>query len=152
MAKVEMMHVPYRGARPRSPTSFAGRVDVMFNVIAAVLPLVQGGQLRGLAVTTAKRAQAAPQLPTIAEVGRAGLRHVVLVRDLRAGQDTAARSSGRCTPTPPRRCADPAIKAKLDGLGVIVVGSTPDELAALLKSEMEKWAPVIKAAGIKVEP
>ena len=61
------------------------------------------------------------------------------------------RSSGRCTPTPPRRLPTRSIKSRLEGLGVTVVGSTPAELAAFLKSEMEKWAPVIREAGIRAD-
>ena len=72
MAGIEMLHVPYRGAGPAFTDLIPGRVDVMFNNIGAVLPMIQGGQLRGLAVTTAKRTPAAPDLPPIAEVGVPG--------------------------------------------------------------------------------
>ena len=72
MAGIEMLHVPYRGAGPALNDLIPGRVDVMFNNIGAVLPLIQGGKLRGLAVTTAKRTAAAPDLPPIAEAGVPG--------------------------------------------------------------------------------
>src|SRR5262245_46312938 len=72
MAGIEMLHVPYRGAGPALNDLLPGRVDVMFNNIGAVLPLIQGGKLRGLAVTTGKRTPAAPDLPPIAEVGVPG--------------------------------------------------------------------------------
>src|SRR5205807_3325046 len=72
MAGIEMLHVPYRGAGPALNDLIPGRVDVMFNNIGAVLPLIQGGKLRGLAVTTARRTPAAPDLPPIAEVGVPG--------------------------------------------------------------------------------
>ena len=101
MAGIEMLHVPYRGAGPAFTDLIPGRVDVMFNNIGAVLPLIQGGKLRGLAVTTAKRTPAAPELPPIAEVGVPGIRRVVLVWVLRTRQDPArdraqdARRHGR---------------------------------------------------------
>src|SRR5262245_51008236 len=72
MANVEMQHIPYRGAGPALNDLLPGRVDVMFNNIGAVLPLIQAGKLRGLAVTTAKRAVAVPDMPTIAESGVPG--------------------------------------------------------------------------------
>jgi tripartite-type tricarboxylate transporter receptor subunit TctC len=151
MAGIEMVHVPYRGAGPAFNDLIPGRVDVMFNNIGAVLPLIRGGKLRGLAVTTAKRAPAAPELPTIAESGVPGF-------DVSSwyGFFVPAR-------TPPgiirqmhsdtvAALADPEVKTVLEqNLGVVVVGSTPQELAAFLKSEMDKWGPVIRDAGIRLE-
>jgi tripartite-type tricarboxylate transporter receptor subunit TctC len=105
--------------------------------------------LRALGVTTATRVPTAPEVPTIAEAGVPGYdtsswfaffvpakTPADIVRKMHA--DTVAA------------LAEPAIKAKLDQLGVMVVGSTPEELGTHLKTEMEKWAPVIKAANIKV--
>jgi len=149
MAGVDLIHVPYRGAAPAFTDVIAGRVDVMFAVMASGLPLVQSGQLRALGVTTAARVQAAPDVPTIAETGL-------------PGYDTSSWFAffvaARTPPDIVRRMqadtatalAEPQIKAKLDQLGVIAVGSSPEALGAHLKSEMDKWAPVIKAAGIKV--
>ncbi len=151
MAHVDMLHVPYRGAGPALNDLLPGRVDVMFNNIGAVLPLIQGGKLRGLAVTTAKRTPAAPQLPPIAEEGVPGFdvsswygffapakTPPGIIRQMHA--DTVAALT------------DPATKAKLEQqLGVVVVGSTPSELAAFLKAEMDKWGPVIKEAGIRAD-
>ncbi len=149
MAKVDLTHVPYRGAAPAFTDILAGRIDAYFAVMASGLPLVQSGQLRALGVTTAARVQAAPQVPTIAEAGVPGYdtsswfaffvpakTPPEIIRKMHA--DTAAA------------LADRQVKTKLDGLGVVAVGSTPEALAAHLKAEMEKWAPVIKAANIKV--
>ena len=147
LAKVEMLHVPYRGAGPALNDLIPGRVDVMFNNIGAVLPLIQGGKLRGLAVTTAKRTPAAPDLPPIAEEGVPGFdvsswyaflapakTPPEIIRKLHADTVTAIN--------------DPKTRQRLEGLGVVVRGSTPAELAAYLKAEMDKWGPVIKEAGI----
>ena len=133
----------------RSTTSCPGRVDVMFNNIGAVLPLIQGGKLRGLAVTTAKR-DAGGAGPAADRRGRrSGLRRLLLVRVLRAGQDAAGdhREDARRYGRAPRRSRN---QGRLEQLGLVVVGSTPAELAAFLKAEMDKWGPVIKDAGISI--
>jgi tripartite-type tricarboxylate transporter receptor subunit TctC len=149
MAKVDMVHVPYRGAAPAATDLIAGRVDCTFAVMASGLPLVQNGQLRALGVSTANRQPTARDVPTIAEAGVPGYdtsswfafflparTPPEIVRKIQA--DTVAVM------------AEPAIKAKLDALGVVIVGSTPEALGTHLKDEMDKWGPVIKAANIKV--
>ena len=149
MAKVDITHVPYRGAAPGYTDLLAGRVDMTFSVMASGLPLVQAGQVRALGVSTINRQPTAPEVPTIAEAGVPGYdtsswfafsvparTPSEIIRKMHA--DTVAA------------LAEPAIKAKLDALGVIIVGSTPEALAAHLKDEMDKWGPVIKAANIKV--
>jgi tripartite-type tricarboxylate transporter receptor subunit TctC len=151
LAKVEMTHIPYRGAGPALNDLLPGRVDVMFNNIGAVLPLIQAGKLRGLAVTTAKRAVAVPDLPTIAESGVPGFdvsSWYAFFLPIKTPRDIVQKASADAAAA----VKDPATKEKLEKqLGVVVVGSTPEALAAHLKGEMEKWAPVIKDAGIKGE-
>ncbi len=149
MAKVDLTHVPYRGASPAYTDVIAGRVDCTFAVMASGLPLVRAGQLRALGVTTATRVASAPEIPTIAESGI-------------PGYDTSSWFAFFVpAKTPPEiiakmhadtvaALAEPQIRAKLDALGVIVVGSSPEQLGAHLKAEMERWAPVIKAANIRV--
>jgi tripartite-type tricarboxylate transporter receptor subunit TctC len=149
MAGVEMLHVPYRGAGPALNDLLPGRVDVMFNNIGAVLPLIQGGKLRGLAVTTARRTPAAPDLPPIAEVGVPGFdvsSWYAFFAPARTPPEIIRRMHGDTVAA----LSDPVTKERLEQLGVVVVGSTPVELAAFLKAEMDKWAPVIKEAGITV--
>src|ERR1700716_2513640 len=149
LAKVDLTHVPYRGAAPAFTDVIAGRVDCTFAVMASGLPLVQNGQLRALGVSTANRQPSAPDVPTIAEAGVPGYdtsswfafflpakTPPEIVRKIQADTVTVL--------------ADPAIKAKLDVLGVVIVGSTPEALRTHLKDEMDKWGPVIKAANIKV--
>jgi tripartite-type tricarboxylate transporter receptor subunit TctC len=149
MAGIEMLHVPYRGAGPALNDLLPGRVDVMFNNIGAVLPLIQGGKLRGLAVTTAKRTPAAPELPPIAEAGVPGF-DVSSWYALFAPAKTAPGIIRKIHADTAAALADPATKERLEQLGVVVVGSTPAELGAFLRAEMDKWAPVIKEAGITV--
>ena len=147
MAKIEMLHVPYRGAGPALNDLLPGRVDVMFNNIGAVLPLIQGGKLRGLAVTSAKRVPEAPQLPPIAEVGVPGFdvtSWYAILAPARTSPELIRKIHGDLMKT----LADSATKARLEQLGVNVIGSTPMEFAAFLRREMDKWGPVIKEAGI----
>jgi len=149
LAKVDLTHVPYRGAAPAFTDVIAGRVDCTFAVMASGLPLVRSRQLRALGVTTAARVAAAPEVPTIAEAGVPGYdtsswfaffvpakTPVEIISKMHA--DTVAA------------LAEPQIRAKLDALGVVVVGSTPEQLGIHLQAEMERWAPVIKAANIRV--
>ena len=144
-----MPEKPSRGGGPAMNDAIAGRVDCTFAVMASGLPLVQSGQLRALAVTTAARVGAAPDVPTIAEAGVPGYdtsswfaffvpakTPAEIVKKMHA--DTVAA------------LAEPQVKTKLDQLGVVAVGSTPEALGTHLKNEMDKWAPVIKAANIKV--
>ena len=147
MAGIEMLHVPYRGGGPALNDLIPGRVDVMFNNIGSVLPLIQGGKLRGLAVTTAKRSPAIPQLPPIAEAGVPGF-DVSSWYGFFAPAKTPPEIVRKMHADTVAALADPTTKSRLEQLGVVVVGSTPAELAAYLKSEMEKWGPVIKEAGI----
>jgi tripartite-type tricarboxylate transporter receptor subunit TctC len=148
-AKVDLTHVPYRGASPAYTDLIAGRVDCTFAVMASGLPLVRAGQLRAIGVTTATRVEAAPEVPTIAEAGVPGYEtsswfaFVVpaktppeIIEKIHADTATAI--------------AEPAMKAKFEQLGVMPVGSTPMQLGDHIKAEMEKWAPVIRAANIKV--
>jgi tripartite-type tricarboxylate transporter receptor subunit TctC len=150
LASIEMTHVPYRGAGPALNDVIPGRVDVYFGTLPSTLPLVRGGQLRALAVTSAQRSVFAPEIPTVAESGLPNYdyssRYALyvpaktstdIVRKLR--DDTVAA------------LAYPPLKQRLAEIATAVTPSTTAELAALLKSDMEQWGPIIKAAGIKGE-
>jgi tripartite-type tricarboxylate transporter receptor subunit TctC len=134
MAGIEMMHVPYRGAGP---------------ALNDLLPLIQSDKLRGLAVTTAKRSAAVPQLPPIAEVGVPGF-DVSSWYGLFAPAKTPPEIVRKMHADAVTALADPVTKERLGQLGVTLVGSTPEELGRYLRSEMDKWGPVIKDAGISI--
>jgi tripartite-type tricarboxylate transporter receptor subunit TctC len=149
MTGIEMMHVAYRGDAPALTDTMAGRVDLQIGG-PAMLEQVKSGQVRGLAVTSAKRSPAAPELATVAESGVPGYEVAAwfaffvpaktppaIVRKLHFDTVTAL--------------GDPDVKAKLENIGMVVAGSTPEELAALLKSETEKWGAVIKEAKITLD-
>jgi tripartite-type tricarboxylate transporter receptor subunit TctC len=148
-AGIELTHVPYRGAAPAIQDLVPGRVDSFFNNISPLISLMRDGQVRVLAVTTAKPVPAVPEVPTAADSGLPDFNvsgwyaffvpartPPAIVKKIHA--DTAAA------------LAEPAVRGRLEQLGLFVVGSTPDELRNFLKAEMGKWAPIIKEAGLKI--
>src|SRR5262249_52391847 len=122
MAGIEMIHIPYRGAGPALNDLLPGRVDVMFNNIGAVLPLSQSGKLRGLAVTTAKRSVAAPELPTIADEGVPGF-DVSSWYAIFAPAKTPPGIVARANADIIAAISHPVTKERLEQLGVVVLGS-----------------------------
>ena len=148
MAGIEMTHVPYRGAGPALQDLVPGRVDVMLNNIGAVMPLIKGGKLRALGVTTAKRTPALPELAPIAESGVPGF-DVSSWYALFAPAKTPPDIIRKANADTRAALAVPATRARLEELGVVVIGSSPEALGAHLRSEMDKWGPVIREAGIK---
>ena len=150
MAGVDLQHIPYRGAGPAFNDLIPGRVDVMFNNIGAVMPFIRGGKLRALGVTSLKRNVELPDVPTVSEAGVPGF-EVIGFYAFFAPAKTPPAIVAKFHADTVKALADPTIRQRLDQLGVNVVGSTPAELGAFLKSEMDKWGPLIKSAGIKAE-
>jgi tripartite-type tricarboxylate transporter receptor subunit TctC len=150
MTDIEMTHVPYRGVAPALNDVIPGRVDVMFNTMAGVLQQARAGQLRGLAVTSAKRFPTAMEFPSVAEAGVPGF-DVQAWYALFAPAKTPPEIVSKVNADTVAILREPAVIAALEKTGVSVAGSTPAELARMLKAEIDLWGPVIKAAGIKVE-
>jgi len=150
MAGVDIRHIPYRGAGPAFNDLIPGRVDVMFNNIGAVLPFIQGGKLRALGVTSLKRARELPDVPTIAEAGVPGF-NVTGWYAIFVPAKTPPNIVAKFHADIVAALADPVIRQRLDQLGVGVIGSSPEQLRAQLKSEMDKWGAIIREAEIKAE-
>jgi tripartite-type tricarboxylate transporter receptor subunit TctC len=148
MAGIEMTHVPYRGASPALNDLIPGRVDCYFGS-GALLENMRSGQVRGLAVTGAKRDPAAPELPTMAEAGVPGY-EVSSWHGLFLPAKTPPEIVSKMSVDTVAALADPVVKGKLEQAGYMVVGSSPGELQTLLKSEIGKWSAVIKTVGIKI--
>jgi tripartite-type tricarboxylate transporter receptor subunit TctC len=148
MAGIEMTHVPYRGAAPALNDLISGRVDGMFST--ALLPQVQSGIVRGLAVTSAARFDLAPNLPTIAESGVPGF-DVTSWYGIFMPAKTPPDIIRKVHDDVVAALAHPQVRQKIADAGSSVSSSTPAELAAQLKSELNKWGPIIKDAGIKPE-
>ena len=147
---IEMTHVPYRGVAPALNDVIPGRVDVMFNTMAGVLQQARSGQLRGLAVTSAKRFPTAMEYPSVAEAGVPGF-DVAAWYALFAPAKTPPEIVNKVNADTVAILREPAIISALEKTGVAVASSTPAGLAKVLKDEIDLWGPVIKAAGIKPE-
>jgi tripartite-type tricarboxylate transporter receptor subunit TctC len=150
-AGIEMTHVPYRGVTQGLMSDFiAGRLDLMFNTTGSLLEPIRSKQVRGLAVTSAKRFPDEPELPTVAEAGVPGYdasSWYALYVPAKTPPDIAAKINADMV----AMLRDPAIKEKFRLLGVVPQSSTPQDLAAMNAADAALWAPVIKDAGIKVE-
>jgi tripartite-type tricarboxylate transporter receptor subunit TctC len=149
MAGIEMTHVPYRGAGPVLNDLIPGRVD-LYIASGALLENMRAGQIRGLAVTGSKREPAAPELPTLAEAGVPGFAAFswhALFAPARTPPQIINRMNGDAVAA----LGDIAVRRMLEQNGYRIVGSTPEELATLLRSEIEKWGSVIKEAGIRID-
>lgn len=149
-AGINIRHIPYKGVVAAIPDMVSGRVTMMFSPISIVLPMARDGKLRALAVTSLKRTSTIPELPTIAESGFPGF-EVTLWYGLLAPAGTPGAIVNKLYAETVKALTLSDLRAKLGDLGVEGVGSTPDVFAASIKSEMPKWAKVIKEAGIKPE-
>jgi tripartite-type tricarboxylate transporter receptor subunit TctC len=149
MTGIEMTHVPYRGSAPALQDVIAGRLDLIFDNVTPALPHVRAGSARGLAVTTRKRVPAVPDLPTIAEAGVPGF-DVSSWFAFFLPAKTPAPIIAKMHADIVAALAHPPVKERLEPLGAALVGSTPEELARHIKSEMDKWGPVIREAGISI--
>ncbi len=150
MAGVQMVHVPYKGAAPAMQDLLAGQVQVMFDNMASALPQVKSGKIRALAVTTPKRATAAPELPTIAEAGLPGFDVSTwfgVFLPAGASKEMVTRLHDELV----RALALPDVKERFAALGVEPAGNQPGEFAAYIKSEAAKYAEVIRKSGARVD-
>jgi len=148
MANIEMTHVPYRGAGPAYNDVIPGRISVMFATASSALPLMQNGQLRGLAVTSRKRQEWAPNLPTVAESGLPGF-EVSSWYGLFAPAKTPPEIIGKISADAARIAREPDFVQRLADIATTAIGSGPDDLRRHLKAEMAKWGPVIVDAQIR---
>jgi tripartite-type tricarboxylate transporter receptor subunit TctC len=147
MAGVEMLHVPYRGSAPMLTDLLAGQVQVAFDNLPASIEHIKAGRLRGLAITTAKRSDALPEIPTLGEFVPGYETSSWLA--LAAPTGTPAAVMGRLNTEINAALADPGVKAKLERLGATVLGGSSVEAADLIAAETEKWAKVVKFSGAR---
>ena len=148
MTKLKLTHVPYKGVGPGITDLVAGHVQVMLTSILSTLNYVNAGRLRALAVTGARRSEVAPEVPTVAEAGVPGYEATQWFGVIApAGTPSAviARLHGDIVKT----LKEPDVRKLFLNNGATPVGSTPDAFAAFLKADIEKWAKVVKAAGVK---
>ena len=147
---IKMVHVPYKGGAPSVTALMSGEVQVTFATISTALPHVKSGRLRALAVSTARRAAIAPAVPTIAEAAVPGYDYASWI-GLLAPAKTPPAIVARLNAEAVKALQTPEIKAILAVEGSEPIGNSPEQFAAILKTEVARWAQVVKAAGIKAD-
>jgi len=150
MAKLDVTHVPYKGNVPAITDLMTGQTSMLFATLPTVLPQVQAGRLRGIAVLGAKRSAALPALPTIAESGLAGF-EVNNWTGLFAPAGTPAAIVTRLNTEVVRIMQLPEVQARLPREGLRFVAMTPQQYADFVRAEKDKWAPVVRATGAKAD-
>jgi len=149
-AHIDIVHVPYKGAAPALQDVIAGEDQMMFATATSVLGFIKSGQLRALAVTTLKRTAILPDVPTIDELGLRGF-DATTWHGLVAPAGTPPAIIARLHDATVAALGDPTVRQSLGGLGVDIVGDTPEEFSAYIKAEIPKWAAVVKASGAKLD-
>ena len=150
MAGVDMIHIPYKGSAPALNDLLGGRVSMTFDSIAVYAEHIRSGKLRPLGVTSLKRIGALPDVPAIAESGLAGY-DVSNWLGVMAPAATARPVINQLNAAITQAMSDQAMRKQLLGLGIESASTTPEEFAALIKSEIGKWATIVKASGAKAD-
>jgi tripartite-type tricarboxylate transporter receptor subunit TctC len=150
LTKVDLTHVPYKGVGAAVTDLVGGQVQLVFTTTASVVSFVKGGQLKAIAMASAQRAPALPDVPTFVESGLAAyvmdywyglFVPAATPKDIQARLDAASREVLRL----------PDVVASFEKSGLVPMSGTPQEFAAFVRKDMERWADVVKSAGIKVE-
>jgi tripartite-type tricarboxylate transporter receptor subunit TctC len=150
LAGIKMTHVPYKGSGQAVTDILGGHVQVMFSGFSSTLHHIKAGKLRALAVTGPKRSDALPEVRTIAEQGFPGVEATAWYGIL-APAGTPKPIINRLHGEIVKILRQPDVAQKLNGLGFEIVGSRPDQLSAYIRSEIKKWAKVVKASGAKAD-
>ena len=148
---LQMVHVPYRGSAPMMADLVGGQIAIAFDALPTVLPQVQAGKIRAIGGGMTTRARAMPELPTLQEQGVSGF-ECYTWNAILAPAKTPASVVALLSDAINKALADPLILKRLQGVGVDPTpGSTPEQLAEFIKSELAKWAPIIAASGARVD-
>jgi tripartite-type tricarboxylate transporter receptor subunit TctC len=150
MTGVDIVHVPYRGSGPAVSDLVAGQVDLMFDNLPSSIEHVRAGSLRGIAVTSAKRTSALPDVPTIAESGVPGFEAsswFAIFAPAKTPKDIVDKINAEVR----KAVQDPELQARFADIGGEIRTYSPDELRDFVKSELEKWAKVVKESGAKID-
>ena len=150
MAGVKMVHIPYKGNAGALTDIVGGHLDVVYNGVTSAIALIRGGKLRVLAVTSLKRTAALPEVPTLDETGLKGFEAVAwngLTAPAKTPRDVILKINADVI----KIINSPELKERLKAEGSDPVGNSPEQFAAFLRSEVAKWAKVIKVAGVKPE-
>ncbi len=147
---VDLLHVPYKGSGAAVVDVVGGRVPIMFDAAPSLLAHIQSGKLRALAAASPTRNPLFPDLPTFAELGYKGI-EVSLWYGMLAPAGTPAPIVARLNADLQKVLASPDVKEKLAAQGAIPAGGTPAAFATFMKAEYDRWGPVVKKAGVKID-
>ncbi len=150
MTGINMVHVPYKGTAPAVTDILAGNVSLMFNSMPSVLPQANAGKLRGIAVGSAKRSPAAPEIPTVAEAGVPGFEYVTWY-GLFAPAGTPRDIVNRLHVQVARILSDPELSKRFSSQGAEPLSNTPEQLAQYRRAEFERWRKLIAELKLKVD-
>jgi tripartite-type tricarboxylate transporter receptor subunit TctC len=149
-AKIDIVHVPYKGAAPALQDVIGGHDQMMFATAASVIGHIEGGRVRALAVTTLKRTKILPDIPTMDEAGLKGF-DASTWHGLVAPTGTPPQVIAALHDAAVKALHDPGVEASLGKLGVDIVGDTPQEFQAYINSEIPKWTAIVKASGATLD-
>jgi tripartite-type tricarboxylate transporter receptor subunit TctC len=149
-AKIRIVHIPYKGSGPALNDTVAGNVQLVFGSVAAALQYVRSGRLRALAVTTAQRIPAAPDVPTVAEAGYPGY-EVINWHGLAGPKGMPREAVAKLNREANEALKSADVEKILSADGLTAAGGTPGRFEAIIRSETARWARVVKQAGVKVE-
>lgn len=150
LAGINMVHIPYKGGAPSLTDVIAGQIQMLFGTLLLTNPHVKAGKLRVLAVTTAKRTPAAPELPTMMEAGVAGY-EVMQWYGVLAPAKVPPAIIGKLSKEIARSLHEPDVKPRLAADGSDAVGSAPEQFGAHVRSEVAKWGKLVKQLGLKAD-
>ena len=150
MAGVSLVHVPYKGTGPALTALLSGEVDLTFDNLLIVLPQIKAGRVRPIAATGSQRSKLMPELPTIAESGLPGFSATGwygVMAPVATPKDIVARLNAEIT----RTLRSPDVSERLNSMAAEPAPGTPEQFGAFIRSEIEKWAKVVKATNMKAE-
>jgi tripartite-type tricarboxylate transporter receptor subunit TctC len=150
MTGTDILHIPYKGSGPAVTDLLAGQTNMMFDNIPSSLPHIKSGKLRALATTGAKRDPALPDLPTIAEAGVPGYESGVWF-GVSAPAGTPREVIDRLNAATVQAAKSPEFIKRMTDLGYNIIPGTPEDMAKMLKAEVGRWAPIVKASGAKID-
>ena len=150
LAGINMTHIPYKGSAPALTDLMGGQVMIMLDNIPSALPHIKSGKLRALATTGAKRDPLLPELPTMAEAGVAGYESGVWF-GLAVPAGTPREIIAKLNAEAIKGTKSPEFVKRMTELGYNIIGSSPDQMGEMLRNEVNRWGPIVKASGAKAD-